>query len=526
MSHAPSPQQAEIITEAVEGRGNVIVKARAGTGKTTTLLMASSAVLGRRPRDYLGIAAYNNKIAREVEDKAGRMSLRMDVKTFHGYGYRALRKLYPKVKIEGKGKGKAGFYKFDRIAETLEQRGVFIAPHLKGFVRAAVSLAKQRCIGVGAIALNSRNDWLDIVEHFGLEERISESVLKNATYQDIDNMVREGLQLAHKVLAESIRMAPEVIDFDDMLYMPLRLNAAHAMDKYDLLMVDEAQDTNPARRMLARMMIRPGGRAIFVGDDKQAIYGFTGADGDALDIIGKEFAAKVLPLTVTYRCPKKVVAEAQQLVPDYRAHASAPDGEVLTMSAEAFDKVEWKLGEDVILCRNTKPLVDAAFNLIRKSIPVHMEGRDIGKGLIALVNRFDRIVNLEVLRAHMAAWCEKECAKLIKAEKDVAAEELQDRVDTIYVMMGSLPAGATVQTLREKIESLFQDLPPGQKPQAVVLMTAHRSKGLEFPRVFIYGKSKYMPSKRAKRPHEVEQEMNLIYVAQTRAERTLVYVEI
>jgi superfamily I DNA/RNA helicase len=43
-------------------------------------------------------------------------------------------------------------------------------------------------------------------------------------------------------------------------------------------------------------------------------------------------------------------------------------------------------------------------------------------------------------------------------------------------------------------------------------------------RVFILGYSDYMPFHLAKALWEKEQEQNLIYVAKTRAERTLVYV--
>ena len=46
--------------------------------------------------------------------------------------------------------------------------------------------------------------------------------------------------------------------------------------------------------------------------------------------------------------------------------------------------------DDAILCRNTKPLVKIAFNLIKRGIPCHVEGRDIGAGLIKLVDRFEK----------------------------------------------------------------------------------------------------------------------------------------
>ena len=66
----------------------------------------------------------------------------------------------------------------------------------------------------------------------------------------------------------------------------------------------------------------------FVGDRHQAIYGFTGADSDSLDLIAAAVSAKQLPLTTTFRCPKAVVTYAQQYVNHIQAAETAPEGVV------------------------------------------------------------------------------------------------------------------------------------------------------------------------------------------------------
>ncbi len=58
------------------------------------------------------------------------------------------------------------------------------------------------------------------------------------------------------------------------------------------------------------------------------------------------------------------------------------------------------------------------------------------------------------------------------------------------------------------------------------LLTAHRAKGLEFPRVFLWGRNAFMPSKYARQDWQKKQELNLEYVALTRAMRTLVDVSV
>jgi superfamily I DNA/RNA helicase len=87
-------------------------------------------------------------------------------------------------------------------------------------------------------------------------------------------------------------------------------------------MVDEAQDLSPLRQMFAYAMAGPRGRLVFVGDDRQAIYGFSGADTDSLTKIEQHLQAKRLYLTSTFRCGKAIVAKAKELVPDYEAAES------------------------------------------------------------------------------------------------------------------------------------------------------------------------------------------------------------
>ena len=97
----------------------------------------------------------------------------------------------------------------------------------------------------------------------------------------------------------------------------------------DVIFVDEAQDISRARFALVRKFVAPGGYLHIIGDDRQAIYGFSGADTNAMNNMIEALGAEVFPLTVTFRCPKKVVALAQTIVPDYEVADEAPEGEVL-----------------------------------------------------------------------------------------------------------------------------------------------------------------------------------------------------
>ncbi len=325
--------------------------------------------------------------------------------------------------------------------------------------------------------------------------------------------------------------APDLIDFDDMIYLPV-VNKSMRVWQNDWLQCDECQDTNNARRALARKMLRPGGRAVFVGDPAQSVYGFVGADCDAMELIKKDFGCIELPLTISYRCPRSVVREAQALVSHIEASDTAPEGvvrscrqadllptvqpgEINGNRATRIPPVETLTAQDAILCRKTAPLVSLAFALIRAGMPCHVEGREIGAGLIALTKRWKGIKTATALRTKLEEYRDRETAKLMAKGAETRAEALADRVECLLVLSEGCD---TVACIQEKVERLFADGAP-----TLTLSTCHRAKGREWSRVFILGRYEYMPSPWARQEWQIEQERNLIYVAITRAKHELVY---
>lgn len=495
-----SPQQEAILAWVRTGVGSAFIEAVAGAGKTTTLVEIAKLLRGS-----VAFTAYNRKIAEEIGvklDHAGVDKRSVRAGTFHSFGFSAVRyKLQNPVVDERK--------KWDAVMLQAP-----VPADFESAVKTLVSLAKQAVAGVlfPIDGVDARSHWAHIVEHHDLTSRISNP--------DGANTVDELINYAQKALAagNAIAQRDKLIDFDDMIYLPLLWNLR--MWQNDWILVDEAQDTNPARRALARRMLKPGGRAVFVGDPAQAIYGFTGADADSIELIRKEFGTVSLPLTVTYRCPKSVVAMAQQWVSHITAHESAPEGTVSAVDADTFAKVTTPTltAADAILCRNTRPLVALAFSLIRRGIACHVEGRDIGAGLLALVNRW-KVSSINALRKNLEAYRERETAKAIAKGNEYAAEAVTDRVETLFILMDGCSDVACVRT---KIQSLFSDTPEGRPAPTLTLSTVHKAKGREWDRVFVLGLHHYMPSPYARQEWQKEQEKNLMYVAVTRAKSELV----
>lgn len=480
-----------------DGEGNLILVAVAGAGKTTTILNASTMMQG----DVI-IAAYNRKIAEEIEGKLRGANIPRRIRggTFHSYGLRNWSRFAKKVKVEAKKM--QGIVSGQKLDETLEP-----------FVLKLVSLAKNRAIMGGAI--DDMNVWMHIVAHYDLEDSLPE----DTSGQIIQDCIGHSMM----ALKKSIELDVELIDYDDMLYAPLAHNIT--CWENDWILVDEAQDTNPARRMLARKLLAPHGRAIFVGDPAQAIYGFTGADNDSLDIVRREFKCKELPLTVSYRCPKAVVQVARQYVSHITAADSAPEGVVAMINDEQFGNLPASelTGTSSMLCRKTAPLVKMAFALIRRGIPCHVEGKDIGRGLVSMTKKW-QTNSLIVFRGKLSDYLEREVAQHMLKKQDAQAEAVQNKVDTLLVIMDELPEDGTLVDLRAKITALFGDTPEGKPSPHFTLSTVHKSKGREWHTVYILDRAKYMPSPFARQEWQKQQENNLIYVAVTRSQGTLVDV--
>lgn len=494
-SHKPSPQQQAVYDWVRDGSGNLILTAVAGSGKTTTLREACKLMSGR-----VAFAAYNKRIADEIAVKlaADGIAGYVQAKTFHAFGLAMLRSGSPYLEINN--------FKVDELLNNFVSQN---EDAFRGTLTKLISLGRNHAVDVLWSKADARK-WQELIEHYGVP-----------MYADGDEFdLEDTLNIVCEVLEGCKALAPKVVDFDDMIWLPLVLNTP--TEKFDWVLVDEAQDTNPARRELAAKMLKASGRAIFVGDPHQAIYGFTGADAQALQTIKQAFNCSELSLSVTYRCPQKVVSFAQNWVSHIQAAPSAPIGSVSTQTLESFRKEALSLrSTDAILCRNTRPLVSLAFELIRAGVSCHVEGRDIGKSLLALTQRW-KVTQLRALKEKLVDYRRRELSKLHERKKYREAEALADRIDTVLCIADQCLEESTVWDLRKAIQSLFDDTAEGQKQKRLVLSTVHKAKGREWPTVYLLDRLNLMPSPYAEQDWQLEQENNLIYVAVTRAQEALV----
>lgn len=498
----PSEMQANFFNWIAKGKGSAVLIAVAGSGKSTTIVQSLRFI---PEQDPVVVLAFNTSIAKEMKAKiellgveCRRSFANARASTFHSLGYGAvLRKLGVKpyqVKVDGS--------KLWKLAERLMGGNSAEYEMYGSFCAKLVSLAK----GQGMIALcdDESSVWRELIEHHDLTLDSDEA--------DED----EAIEWAQKLLALSNQTAKQdnYLDFDDQIYLPILWHLKLYPQAW--VFIDEAQDTNPVRRALAKLALRPGGRLIAVGDPNQAIYGFTGASHDAIDLIKEEFSAIELPLTVSYRCPQAVGKLAAEIVPHFQVHENAPVGSVQHLKLAEAVKL---LGpRDAILCRNTKPLVSLAYQLLARDIPCHVLGSEIGKGLVNLVRKM-KAKTIPDLEKKLEAYREREVAKYTAKGEEGRAEAITDRVACIEVFISSMVEKGTIAKLIERIEGMFKDA-----TNVLTLSTCHKAKGREWPKVAIL-KPELMPSPWARQLWQQGQEKNLKYVAYTRAQSDLIFME-
>jgi len=471
----PSKYQEAIFEFVKVGEGNAVVEAVAGSGKTTTIVEA----LKFTPTDAkVAFVAFNVAIAREL---GGRAPDHVQVRTLHSLGLKNISDwLGAKPEVEQK--------KLWNILEhllTRKEDWEIVSP-----LKKAVSLAKA--------TLTNPNDPValeEMCDRYGIE---------------LNGYGPRMFQLIPEILERCKRMTG-VVDFDDMIWLPVVLNIP--CQKFDFLFVDECQDLNKAQIELALRSVAEGGRVIAVGDRNQSIYGFRGADVHAIPNVISALDAKTLPLSISYRCPRVVVELAQSLVPEIEAAEGAKEGSIDHIPMrQALGLMK---DGDMVLCRTNAPLIEVAYSLIRSGQKAVMRGRDIGKGLIHIVKKM-KARSIHDFWTRLRAYETRETGKLLRMEKLGQLQSLQDKIETIMAI------GEDVETVDElvmKIETLFSDSIEG-----VVCSSVHRAKGLEASRIFII-RADLMPHPMAQMPWELVQEKNLQYVAWTRSQDELIFVE-
>lgn len=491
----PSKYQKDFYDEVRKNQNNILVQACAGSGKTTSTVEALKLVPIYKKSIFL---AFSKAIQEELSK---RVPKHVDCLTLHSLGYRSISSYYKKqMKLDG-----YKTFKFsNNLVKELKNKD---GKDLNAKEQMVYKFTVSDIIDMARITLNTS------FEGFKYVEKNYDIVCKHNEVESAYSIFNE-LSQYNRVMSFK---GDVFIDYVDMIFLPIQLNLD--MPKYDYIFIDEVQDLNASQHELISKIMKPNSRVIAVGDYRQSIFGFSGALSNSMDIMKEKFNMKQLPLSITYRVPKTGVELLKQFNPDIECTEDAIDGTI-----KNGEIIEAELG-DLIICRNTKPLIVAYFLLLAQEKKSTIVGKEMESGLNKIIHKYEDYSTKEALFAIEQDKLHLEFQLLEQGVEDPKKHykyvQFEEKIDIIKIFFERY---ASVKIAKQKIHEIFDESKPGIK-----LMTVHRSKGLESNRVFFithFENNKLIPSRFSISPEQKKQESNLEYVALSRHKKELIFVKL
>ena len=382
---------------------------------------------------------------------------------------------------------------------------------------------------------------------------------KNGTWVKLDKPISRNLG--------------ELRDFDDDLwFLALHENEIDwdKYKKYKFVLVDEIQDFNNAQKIILKNLMKTGAKIVAVGDPNQAMYRFRGADSKAFSDISKmlvdassnkESAKKTLTynfrslpeLIDQHNTNTKVSTLKSGVEKDPNKEGLVTNREykykdVIEMIVDEKNKLGHVKKETAFVSRTNAPLVSAAMDLLKNNIPFIIYGKDLSGEILPLIDRVMRWKGYDLNHDSYADELSKEIENFVseKSEKwegKVKKQgELKDLIDNKQAIVGAVSSALSenpnmdikefkkwlIRRLGGVDENITKEEAKKIKKQmedshSVILVTVHKSKGLEFDRVFELTPSLY-PHPKSVLEDDIDQEHNAYYVSSTRAKEELHYV--
>lgn len=483
--------QKDIFNFTETGKGHGIVNAVAGSGKTTTIIKAMEKTIGNAI-----FLAFNKSIATELSKK---VPSNVETSTLHAAGLKIIRSYKNKFKIETK--------KIEWILNDYQPLAIIDSMdwETKGDLYRTRNVVKKM---VGLV----KNTFTDYTN--------SEALQNLADFYDVEYFPAYQEHIKY-VIEESLRRYEKrgQIDFDDMIWIPVIMKMKMKY-KYDWVFVDETQDLNKTQLELVLKLVKDIGRIIAVGDPKQSIYGFRGADTGAMDNMKSVLNATELPLSVCYRCPSSHVDNVKNLVPQIESFDKAIEGTIESIEDNKFIEKVTAENNPLILSRVNSLCTKYALQLLAEGYKAVIKGKDFGRMLQNIIKKL-KAKSLNDLHKKLYNWKENEISKLNKRNASVSLKDnVNDKYNTLIAIIDSCDS---LQCVTVTLERLFSD---DDNVNCFTFSTVHKAKGLEAETVYILAPSMFPLIWKNQLTWEYEQELNIKYVAYTRSLNKLVEVNI
>lgn len=284
-----NPSQAEA---AAHAQGPCLVLAGPGSGKTVTITKRTEYLITRCgvPPSQILVVTFTKAAAKEMQRRFEQLTAKkypgVSFGTFHAVFFTILRHAY------------------HYCAENIAREEVKYQ-----FMREIIKRNRIECEDESEFCANILSEISAL--------KNSETSIEN--YYPI-HCGRDVFRLIYREYARSMH-DHRLIDFDDILVytkelLEQRMDIRAAWQKkYAYIMVDEFQDINRLQYQTVRLLAGDAANLFVVGDDDQSIYRFRGSRPELMLNFPKDYpSARLIYLSVNYRCPKEVVDRAGRLI--------------------------------------------------------------------------------------------------------------------------------------------------------------------------------------------------------------------
>jgi len=577
-------QQIEAVTF---GDGPLLILAGAGSGKTRALTYRAAYLILEKSisPDSILLLTFTNKAAGEMKDRIQKLlttnhqspitnhqppyaasnaaSRQLPLAgTFHSFCAKILR-------IEGSLLGISSDYviydesdQTEAIKEVIKKLNLSIKDYKPAAVLNAISQAKNELISELEYPQYCRSSWTKTVAEIYLDYQ---KLLRHNQAVDFDDLIFKVVDLFKKF--------PEIL--------------GKYQNKYRYFLIDEYQDTNHAQYVLTKLLSQRYRNLTVVGDASQSIYGFRGANFRNLTNLKSDFSElKIINLEQNYRSTQTILEVAYSVISHntshpilklwtnnqkgekvylYEAKSEISEAEfIVNKISRLFD--EHRLSDFAVLYRTNAQsrVIEEIF--LHAGIPYALVGgtrfyqrkeiKDVLAYLRLLTNPKDTVSYSRAEKAGKARlesllnWAKKICQENKKISESFTTTDLLDetlratgylelydpkdevelaRLENIKELRSVALQFPQLNSFLENVALIEQEQMPdkpvfdSEKKEAVILMTLHAAKGLEFPIVFIVGMEEGLfPHSRALMDrNELEEERRLCYVGITRAKEKI-----
>lgn len=502
-------EQKEVV-RAVNDAHYITVQAYAGAGKTSTILEIARTY----PRKRFFYTAFNRAIIKEVKQKCSKQGLsNLYPRTFHSATFSWFRQKHRDLT--------------QYIANVRQKE-------LIDFLRS--SEYKIKSYFYGSVIVNLFYAYLHS-SHSELNERtLKELISCDRELQRKIQLLSAGGKNYEEIVANALPHVRELFNgmysgrlkISHDFYLKLaQLEEAKIFEPFDAVIVDEAQDVNP---VMLDFLLKSGKQVIAVGDRHQKIYGFRKAKSIMDQIQGKS-----LKLTISFRFNQDIADLA---------------GEILRLKGDNVRITGKGSGSGTsraFISRTNAMLIkfideSDRFSLLKDpgtifEIPLGIAIKFIPRGFWSTIKEFlgiekvtipelseetgdflSRFKSLDGLKEYAVSTEDVELLSAVRI-----AEEYRYRLCRIF----------------EKAKVMYELSNLKKNDSTMCLSTAHSAKGLEWDEVIIandfrdlrslinekFGSHSAFLEAESSEKEEVEEEINLRYVAVTRARNKVSFLQ-